>query len=111
MSLDHSNSSAVDSSKFADKANNKVTYALDIQDQPDDDSFIKAKSAKGSLAGSVYYSASESGTNSILASALHSFDDDNSDAEFQLEIAEDVTEDAPQGLHLCAKTESASHSM
>lgn len=73
-------------SNVLERTAQKVSYAPDLLRQPDDDDTIKANSVKGSRAGSVYYSASESGTQSVPASVYQSGDLDDSDGEFELEV-------------------------
>lgn len=72
-----------------DRTAHKVSYAPDLLAPTDGDDTIKASSVKGSRAGSVYYSASDSGTQSLSASVYHSGELDDSDADFELEQAED----------------------
>ena len=81
--------SAIHIHTLSERTAHKVSYAQDLLEQPDEYDTIKANSVKGSRAGSVYYSATDSVAQSLSASVNQSMDLDDSDADFELEVADE----------------------
>ena len=81
--------SALHHSTLSERTAHKVLYAQDLLEQPDEYDTIKANSVKGSRAGSVYYSATDSVAQSLSASVNQSMNLDDSDADFELEVADE----------------------
>ena len=91
-------SAATYTSKIARETETSVSYSPDTIASWNSEEKVSQAKAKGSVAGSLYYTASDSGSGSSRGSVCNAGSLSDSDKDFQIEVASAGKQ--PETLHI-----------